>query len=500
MMRTFKPISIVSLLLFLAVPAIRADADSFLCQMITLPAKAMQTQFADLNGDGRFDLLAVDSDGKQLLIYRQRAGGFTNTPDQILELPSHTAWIAPAQVEAAVNRSGSARSARAATAQRTVSTNTGRTNFDLLVSTAAGLDYFRQVDGKFESEPRPLLQTNQVFTGDETPILLSNFTNAAIPVISATQVCFYQRNDESQWKSSPPTLLEAKHGNWYDTPSGWSMGEAESHTLKVERDFLSRSHPPVIETPENAGIAKLIATLKKTGMAPESAEADLDGDGRKDLVVWQANVESFRTDLYVFLRGADGKLPEQPTQILHCRGVPLPVNSIWTWSPIADLRGDGQYELVLVEPDFIATSIGSLVDMALTRGVKMAITVRSFSHGAFARSGETAVSFRTVMSLYGSWEWPFLICGDFDGDGRPDLIVKRSATQWEIYDSTGGGHWFEPQPAMTFELPEHGYFERRYFKISDLNGDGRSDIVSQGLDDRHIFILLTQLKNVKGNP
>jgi FG-GAP-like repeat len=483
MMLSYRPIFAGAgcLLLFLAVQVIGEDADGFRYQTITLPAKAMHTQFADLNGDGRSDLLAVDSHGKRLLIYRQRAGGFTNIPDQIIELPPHTAWIAPAQVEAAVNRAG-------------------RTNFDLLVSTAAGLDYYRQIDGVFESEPRPLLQTNQVFTGDETPILLSHFTNAAIPVISATQVWFYQRNDESQWTSSPPTLLEAKHGNWYDTPSGWSMGEAESHTLKVERDFFSRPQPVASDTPENAGIAKLVSTLKKTGVAPESVEADLDGDGRKDLVLWQFTSESFRTDFYVFLRGADGKLPERPTQILHCRGVPIPVNSIWKWSPIADLRGDGRYELVLLEPDFIVTSIGSLVDMALTRGVKMAITVRSFSHGAFARGGETAVSFRTVMSLYGSWEWPFLICGDFNGDGHPDLIVKRSATQWEIYFSTGGGHWFEPQPAMTFDLPAYGYFERRYFNVSDLNGDGRSDIVSQGLDDRHIFILLTQLKNVKGNP
>jgi hypothetical protein len=281
------------------------------------------------------------------------------------------------------------------------------------------------------------------------------------------------------------------------------VGPDAARTLKIERHHRSRPQPTASYKPENDGIAKLISTLKETGSPnepPTTTEVDLDGDGRKDLVVWQVTIPSWRTDLYIFLRGADGQLPERPTQILHCRGLPIPVNSTWSWSPIADLKGDGRYELVLAEPDVIITSIGGLVDMALTRGVKLAITVRSFSHGAFARSGDTVASFKVLLSLYGSWEWPFLICGDFNGDGRPDLIIKRSATQWEIYYSTSDGHWFQPKPAITFEMPAHGYFERRYFEISDLTGNGRSDIVSHGLDDSHIFILLMQPENPKGNP
>jgi hypothetical protein len=319
-------------------------------------------------------------------------------------------------------------------------------------------------------------------------------------------VWFYQRDDQSIWTSSPPQFLTAEHGDWNASLNGWagwSLGPDAARTLKVNRHYLARPQSNASYAPENDGIAKLIATLKKPdspAQPPETMEVDIDGAGRKDLVVWQVTYSSFRTDFYVFLRGTDGRLPDRPSQILHCRGLPIPVNSIWTNSPVADLAGNGKYEIVLLEPDFIATSIGGLVDMALTRGVKFAITVRSFSHGAFARSGDTAVSFKSQLSLYGSWEWPFLICGDFNGDGRPDLIVKRSATQWEIYYSTGDGRWFQPQPAVTFELPAQGYFERRYFEISDLNGDGRADIVSHDLDDPHIFIFLTQPGMTKGNP
>jgi hypothetical protein len=487
MMRILNPI-IAVLWLCVTLQAIEVEADDFSCQTITLPAKAMRTRFADLNGGGRFDLLAVDSMGKQLLIYRQRAAGFTNTPDQIIELPPHTAWIAPAHVEA-------------------------RTNFDLLISTATGLVYCRQDGGAFEPEPRVLLKANQVFSGDDSPILLPVFTNRAIPVISATQAWFYplpggrgsvssavHRNNKLEGASNPPMFLNAENGTWSSDRNRWSLGPDSSRMLEVNRSFLSMPRTDTSYKPENDGIAKLTASLKEKGMAPESTEVDLDGDGQKDLVLWQAAIQSFRTDLYIFLRGADGRLPERPTQILHCRGVPIPVNSTWTWSPIADLKGDGKYELVLVDRDFIITSIGSLVDMALTRGVKFALTVRSFSHGAFARSGDTAVSFKTQLSLYGSWQWPFFICGDFNGDGHPDFVATRPDGQWGIYYSTSDDHWFQPQPALTFELPAQGYFERRYFEISDLNGDGRSDIVSHDLDDTHIFILLTQRENPKGNP
>lgn len=496
-MRCFKPITFGALTL-VAVASIGADTDGFLCQMITLPSKGMRTRFADLNGHGRLDLLAVDSAGKELLIYRQRADGFGNTPDQIIELPPNAGWIAPDDVEGTVNSISTV----AARERRPTMNNTSRKSFDLLVSTATGLDYYRQVGGVFEPKPRVLLKARQVFTGGGSPALLLRLTNG-IPVISATQAWLYQRNDESEWTSGPPTLLKAEHGGLYGTRNQWSMGQTGARTLEVDRNFLSMPQPSASYPPENDGIAKLMSILKRTGLPavpPGSTEVDLEGDGRKDLIIWQVNNQSFQTDFYVFLRGASGQLPERPSQILHCRGVPIPVNSTWSWAPIADLKGDGRHELVLVEPDFIVTSIGSLVDMALTRGVRVAVTVRPFSHGAFARSGEKSITFLSQLSLFGSAQWPFFICGDFNGDGRPDLVVMRSATEWEIYYSTGDGHWFDPRPAVTFELPAQGYFERHYFEILDLSGDGRSDIVSHILNDPRIFILLNQPENSKGNP
>ena len=125
-----------------------------------------------------------------------------------------------------------------------------------------------------------------------------------------------------------------------------------AHVESGNRRYLAMPQTNATYIPENPGIAKLMATLKKAESSPgvelDTREVDVDRGGRKDLVVWQVTYQSWRTDFYIFLRGADGRLPDRPTQILHCRGLPIPVNSTWTWSPIADLNGDGKYELVLL--------------------------------------------------------------------------------------------------------------------------------------------------------
>ena len=102
--------------------------------------------------------------------------------------------------------------------------------------------------------------------------------------------------------------------------------------------------------------------------------------------------------------------------------------------------------------------------------------------------------------MNGLAQWPFFISGDYNNDRRPDLVALSTSDQWNIFLSTTNGHWFQSEPAMSFKVPMQGYFDRRYFEIADLNGDGRSDIVSHGIDDPRIFIFLTQPQQAKGTP
>jgi hypothetical protein len=69
-------------------------------QVITLPANAGEPLFADVEGNGRCNLLVIDTAERRLLNYRQRPNGFTNSPDQTIPLPPQTAWVAPCDVDA----------------------------------------------------------------------------------------------------------------------------------------------------------------------------------------------------------------------------------------------------------------------------------------------------------------------------------------------------------------------------------------------------------------
>ena len=453
-----------------AASGLGADTNGFVRQMITLPEKDAPTRFASLSQDGRADLLVVDPAKQTLLIYRQRAWGFTNVPDQVLTMPAQTTWVAPYPVESP-------------------------TNMELLLSTASGLFYCRQTGGVFEAEPRPLVRAGQVFTDDRHPDLVSLATNAMIPVMTATQAWFYTRNEASAWTSGPPAALTELHGSWSGYANGWSLGQGSAFTMNISQTWRSTPDQAGDDKPENDAIGALMADMKKAGRwhQPHVSRADLNGDGRADFIPWRVLGDWDRTtDIYVYLRGADGKLPERPSQVLHCLGFPIPVGTSQRPEPVADLKGDGKYDLVLLEPHLQFTSISSVVDTLLSRGVDMALTIRPFTHGAFPRTAEVGVTCKALHSIYGSYQWPFFIYGDFNHDGRPDFVIQRTNDRWEIYCSTNDGHWFQPQPALTVELPGEGYFERHYFEIADLNGDGRADMVSHDLDDPRLFIFLTQ--------
>jgi hypothetical protein len=224
---------------------------------------------------------------------------------------------------------------------------------------------------------------------------------------------------------------------------------------------------------------------------------DVNGDGRQDLVLWRlvGDLEP-RTDVLVFLRDVNGRLPEQPTQVLHCRGFPLWVGdnpkagpARRRVSPVCDLAGDGKCELVLLTLKTTLLSVSGVLDLFLSGSVNWGLTIRTFTHGAFSGSPEATIPLTTMVPVdQATPEEVFhvLIEGDFNGDGRPDILVKRSSTQWDIVFSSADG-WFAPKPSLSFEVPVEGHLD-----IRDLNGDGVSDLVVQPWDEPKLCIFLSQ--------
>ena len=458
------------MLLMMTAGLSRAATNDFLCQTITLPTNVIRTLFASLNKNGISDLLALDPVGRKVFIYRQRASGFSYEADEVITLPKRTTWLTPFDVDATPGQ-------------------------QLLMSTPDGLFYFRQNGGKFETEARILTKAPQVFTNDDSPLLV-RLTNDFVPVISATQVVLYTRDNHFQSNNSAPMPLELKRTSAYTYANEWTMGQNSSRSLHVERSWQSNSRSAENTNSEPDAIRKILDHIRKSGQPrpTERLEIDVNGDGRKDLIVWQLfPALETRIEVYVFLRGRDGKLPDEPSQTLRCQGFPLPIGQTDTPAPVVDLKGDGSYEVVLLEIKTVVASVGGMIDMALSGGLELAITIRPFNHGVFAGTPTAAIPIKAILPITSlaptgaTDQWPFFICGDFNGDGRADLVVQRSARHWEIYFSTNDRRWFAAQPEMSFETPFEGVFE-----VKDLNGDGRADIILRDSDGNRIAVLFSQ--------
>jgi hypothetical protein len=455
-------------------------------QMITLPANTGAPLFVDVDGDGSSDLLVIDPVAKTILNYHQRPEGFAGAPDQVVPLPPQTAWVAPCDADA-------------------------HPGLELLFSTATGLVYSRQDAGLFEAERHSLIEANQVFTNFDFPILTSLATNLTswggtndlIPVISARQAMLYRRNNNYEWNPEPPLAFATERTDWSvdcnPRPDPWSLGSSPSFALRVQQFFQARPDPKRNDEPENETLRKILEDMKKTDKAspPHVDRVDVNDDGRTDLVLWQVTGNlGFKTDIYLFLSGADKKLPERPTQVLHGRGFPIPFGPQYEWSPMHDLNGDGIRELVLLEFKTSITSASGLLETAFSHGLDWSLTIRSFHHNGFPSSPDAAVPVTMVLPAEVLSGWWVFIQGDFNGDGHPDLLVRRSDTQWNLFFSTPDGCGFAPQPAMTFNAPARGHIE-----INDLNGDRLSDIVWHEPEEHRLSIFMSPPRPAKGkNP
>jgi hypothetical protein len=161
---------------------------------------------------------------------------------------------------------------------------------------------------------------------------------------------------------------------------------------------------------------------------------------------------------------------------------------------VHDLKGDGISELVLLEFSVNIATASGLVETALTGGLDSSLTIRSIHDGVFSANPEASVPVKIILADWGEFgSYPICIQGDFNGDGRPDLMVRRSETQWNIYVSTNDGSWFARQPAMTFDAPARGHYE-----LQDLNGDGLTDIIWHEKEEHRLSIFMSPAGPAKG--
>jgi len=175
---------------------------------------------------------------------------------------------------------------------------------------------------------------------------------------------------------------------------------------------------------------------------------DLNGDGRPDLVTSYGQI---------YLRGADGKLPVEPT-------LRLPVEKgEWHYLAVGDFNGDKRPDIAL-----------------LSYGMNGQTTARVFyNKGKADRPFDDKPD--AVIPLNPAKKGdPFtllrdspVVC-DWNGDGIDDLVIGRGQSQ-EVLILFGGREGLDAKRSETIRLDYRVQYETGLF-VGDFNGDGVPDL------------------------
>jgi hypothetical protein len=158
----------------------------------------------------------------------------------------------------------------------------------------------------------------------------------------------------------------------------------------------------------------------------------------------------------VIVRAADGTLWLYPGTASGPLGAPQQIGKGWNIFnlivPVGDFDGDGHPDLAARTPD------GRL------------LLYSGNGSGGFLSPG------RVVGRGWGGFTSVFSP-GDFNGDGRSDVIARTPAGLLYLYPGNGSGGWLQPRLI--------GRAWNQFSTIispGDFNGDGKSDVLCRGLD------------------
>jgi hypothetical protein len=194
--------------------------------------------------------------------------------------------------------------------------------------------------------------------------------------------------------------------------------------------------------------------------------ADVNHDRNPDIVITNADGGT----ISVLLGNGRG-------QFQAAAGSPFPAGHLPNDVAIADMNGDGNPDLVIAnhQSPFITILLGD-------------------GRGEFRPAPGSPVDVHSHPHPHG------VVVGDFNGDGRPDVVTDSWGTnQVELLPGDGKGGLQVPG---RYFATGHRPYER--LRSADFNGDGIPDIVTTNLDDGTATILLGDgkggFRNAPGSP
>ncbi len=445
----------------------------------------------DLDGDGLNDLVLVD-DLNLSIFYQAPTRGFTREPQQTHPLEPRPCLVWTAKL------GGPAGSVL-------VLTSDGVT--ELCFTNRTGPPALRQIIRQLTTIPDTAEPTNALSfpfsaqTGRDWPLLL-------VPAADGLQVWQY-RDEWRQAQLIGPALeahlWPALANPGYTRSLEFDLSVADVNgdgreDLMFRRQQLGRTNTYSLCLQQTNGLFALEPALTHGDeIEPFSWRCwtDLNRDGKVDLIksIW-LNEPSFvpgvpagKVLVSIFMADERGRIPPQPQQLFRKNDWRAPL-------PVLDVDGDGFQDLVLGHGH-----------MDSREGVRKQVTAKQLDYTLrfyFYRPGagfpreadchrDLLIRLDHVVSpldwgLPENFQRSVKVGGDFNGDGKLDLLVRDQRGAISAYFFVSRQKGFSLMPDLLFNCLE----PIEEWQVADLNRDGVSDLIVKLAEQNAFRIFLSR--------
>jgi hypothetical protein len=442
-----------------------------------------QWLICDLDGDGLKDLVLMD-DTNLAIFYQDPKQGFTREPQQTFHLEPRPCVVWTAQL--------------------------GKPAGSLLVMTSDGVTEFcftnrtgpparRQIIRQSTIIPEAVEGTNaiclplSVGTGGDWPLLL-------VPAADGLQV--WQHGDEWHLAQVIGQAIDARLWPSVANPGyttalkfDLSVGDVNGdgrEDLMVKRSYFNRTGIYSLYLQQTNGLFALEPALTYTNREePHSwlCWADLNRDGKVDLIksAWldepsfAPGVPSGKVLVSTCIADQHGRIPDEPQQVFR-------KNDYMMALPVVDVDGDGFLDLVLGYSHL--DNRESLTKAISAKKIDFSLRFYFYRPGAgFPKEADcqrdVVIHPDQASDIYGRY---VQLGGDFNGDGKKDLLVRDHNDEISVYFFVSREKGFSPEPDLQFSCPE--LIDE--WQVADLNNDGVSDLIVKLAKQNGFRIFISQ--------
>ncbi|MBN1901130.1 VCBS repeat-containing protein [Candidatus Sumerlaeota bacterium] len=429
--------------------------------------------FHDYTNDGVPDII-VES-GRNLHFYEQRMNASVNNePDMILHIPSpysfydfrksgereEIALLYPGGIDV-IGFSGDGFSSPPqflASGTISVYAKVNRLHYS---------DFFQDIDGDGKDD---------LFLPEADNLCVFFADDLSSPALRIPQMKSFSLFNYDNRKVSSP--YHTRFVMWRDHGVGDVIIERKSgqirlrtkrrtYILSKDKNFIKRDNSASDLNHEDAG-------YDTGGDSLIYNHIDINGDKKDDHVEIETKDSGFspKTKVKIYLRNKNGVLSPKPDQILTAGSV-MPR---WGKAPFEDVDGDGDRDLILLDPDFHGSSVESNLKVFIKRGVSGNLDFYLWNDSSgYPRRPSFSFPIQLkweFFNYYTPFEDYFHAGRDFTGDDKPDLLVRTDSSEFSLFAFINEQEGFHKKAIQRFKLP--GILKR--FEILDLNHDGVPDI------------------------